>query len=211
MSSDVWSDIYVSPSPESGSALSGTGYIMELNGSSDVKRESSSSMSFTSFHSAEEWISSGCPKYNTSLSPAIGEVPPQPALYTANPSNPQDKTQRNKKESRKPLPSSRRQTRQRKLKASTRSSTPEPKAPCKKPAPLPCLPRGADRAARDEFLVKAKRAGRTYKEIRALGGFAEAESTLRGRFRMLTKRVEERLRKPVWADIDVSPAPLYSP
>jgi hypothetical protein len=57
--------------------------------------------------------------------------------------------------------------------------------------------------SRDDFLVRQKKAGLTYKEIKAQGGFSEAESTLRGRYRNLTKRKEERVRKPEWQDRDV--------
>lgn len=60
-------------------------------------------------------------------------------------------------------------------------------------------------SVKDDFLIKSKLAGMTYKEIRRKGGFTEAESTLRGRFRTLTKHKEARVRKPEWADIDVSP------
>ena len=56
----------------------------------------------------------------------------------------------------------------------------------------------------DQFLVDSKRRGMSYKAIRELGGFTEAESTLRGRYRTLTKRKEDRLRRPVWTDQDVS-------
>ncbi|KAK1765612.1 hypothetical protein QBC33DRAFT_454478, partial [Phialemonium atrogriseum] len=56
---------------------------------------------------------------------------------------------------------------------------------------------------RDDFLVRNKLAGMTYKEIRRKGGFAEAESTLRGRFRTLTKHKDARVRKPEWADDDL--------
>jgi hypothetical protein len=62
----------------------------------------------------------------------------------------------------------------------------------------------ADRSARDDFLVKHKQAGMTYKKIRRIGGFTEAESTLRGRYRTLTKSREARVRKPEWSDEDVS-------
>ena len=62
----------------------------------------------------------------------------------------------------------------------------------------------ATREAKDRFLVQHKVAGMTYKEIRIRGGFSEAESTLRGRFRTLTKSKEARVRKPDWAEIDVS-------
>ncbi|KAH9992380.1 hypothetical protein F4779DRAFT_631950 [Xylariaceae sp. FL0662B] len=61
----------------------------------------------------------------------------------------------------------------------------------------------AGRAAKDEYLVKSKLAGMTYREIRRHGNFTEAESTLRGRFRTLTKSKEERVRKPEWQDNDV--------
>lgn len=57
---------------------------------------------------------------------------------------------------------------------------------------------------RDEFLVRSKLAGMSYKEIRTKGNFTEAESTLRGRFRTLTKRKEQRVRKPQWQERDVS-------
>lgn len=82
----------------------------------------------------------------------------------------------------------------------TRASTPDP------PKPRPAPDSGsADRAAMDEFLVRSRLEGKSYREIRRLGGFTEAESTLRGRFRALTKRKEERVRRPEWSDIDVSP------
>ncbi|KAH8663538.1 hypothetical protein BGZ60DRAFT_69897 [Tricladium varicosporioides] len=58
--------------------------------------------------------------------------------------------------------------------------------------------------SRDDFLVKSKLAGMSYKEIRRKGGFSEAESTLRGRFRTLTKAKSARVRKPEWNDNDVS-------
>ena len=59
-------------------------------------------------------------------------------------------------------------------------------------------------ASKDEYLVQQKRAGLTYKEIKSRGQFVEAESTLRGRYRNLTKRKEERVRRPEWEDADVS-------
>lgn len=60
------------------------------------------------------------------------------------------------------------------------------------------------RDARDDFLVKSKMAGMSYKDIRLKGNFTEAESTLRGRFRTLTKQKAARVRKPEWSDNDVS-------
>ncbi|KAL3419603.1 hypothetical protein PVAG01_08101 [Phlyctema vagabunda] len=59
------------------------------------------------------------------------------------------------------------------------------------------------RGAKDEFLVKSKMAGMSYKEIRRQGKFTEAESTLRGRYRTLTKEKNARVRKPEWNDNDV--------
>lgn len=58
--------------------------------------------------------------------------------------------------------------------------------------------------SKDAFLVQCKRSGMSYKEIKEKGQFAEAESTLRGRFRTLTKRKEYRVRKPGWHGNDVS-------
>ncbi|KAI9736965.1 MAG: hypothetical protein M1834_000554 [Cirrosporium novae-zelandiae] len=56
---------------------------------------------------------------------------------------------------------------------------------------------------RDFLLVKWKGEGLSYKEIREKGGFHEAESTLRGRYRTITKPKEKRVRKPEWKEQDV--------
>jgi hypothetical protein len=69
----------------------------------------------------------------------------------------------------------------------------------------------SDRTSKDDFLVKQKQLGMTYKEIRRKGGFTEAESTLRGRYRTLTKVREARVRKPEWAEKDVSCIPGFLP
>ncbi|KAL9072648.1 MAG: hypothetical protein Q9157_005028 [Trypethelium eluteriae] len=58
-------------------------------------------------------------------------------------------------------------------------------------------------SSKDDYLVQQKQAGLTYKEIKLKGHFAEAESTLRGRYRNLTKRKEERVRRPEWEDRDI--------
>ncbi|KAJ5731439.1 uncharacterized protein N7483_005947 [Penicillium malachiteum] len=58
--------------------------------------------------------------------------------------------------------------------------------------------------ARNSLLVEWKRSGLSYKDIKRLGKFKEAESTLRGRFRTLTKAKEQRVRKPKWQEKDVS-------
>ena len=70
-----------------------------------------------------------------------------------------------------------------------------------------CAPRPD---AKDIFLVQSKLAGMSYREIRDRGNFTEAESTLRGRFRTLTKDKENRVRKPEWQERDVK-CPLFSP
>jgi hypothetical protein len=58
---------------------------------------------------------------------------------------------------------------------------------------------------KDQFLIESKLAGMSYREIREKGNFSEAESTLRGRFRTLTKEKGKRVRKPEWEDEDVVP------
>ncbi|TDZ23589.1 hypothetical protein Cob_v003532 [Colletotrichum orbiculare MAFF 240422] len=73
-----------------------------------------------------------------------------------------------------------------------------PQQPCVAP-----VPNASERSAKDEYLLKAKREGLTYREIRVKGNFSEAESTLRGRYRTLTKSKEERVRKPEWTDNDI--------
>ena len=60
------------------------------------------------------------------------------------------------------------------------------------------------RHAKDDFLVRSKRSGMSYRDIRCKGNFKEAESTLRGRYRTLTKCREQRVRKPQWHPKDVS-------
>ena len=60
------------------------------------------------------------------------------------------------------------------------------------------------RTSADDFLISSRLAGKSYKEIRREGKFSEAESTLRGRFRALTKHPAARVRKPEWEDNDVS-------
>jgi hypothetical protein len=55
---------------------------------------------------------------------------------------------------------------------------------------------------KDKFLISSRQDGLSYKEIKRRGGFKEAESTLRGRYRTLTKAPEQRRRKPTWSDGD---------
>ncbi|CAI7669450.1 unnamed protein product [Penicillium crustosum] len=56
---------------------------------------------------------------------------------------------------------------------------------------------------RNTFLIDCKRRGLSYKDIKRVGAFKEAESTLRGRYRTLTKSKEQRVRKPKWQDKDI--------
>lgn len=63
---------------------------------------------------------------------------------------------------------------------------------------------------KDALLLEGKRLGLSYKEIKRRGGFEEAESTLRGRYRSITKRKEERVRRPQWQPRDVSSSSCFS-
>ncbi|OQE36793.1 hypothetical protein PENCOP_c011G00126 [Penicillium coprophilum] len=56
---------------------------------------------------------------------------------------------------------------------------------------------------RNRFLINCKRRGLSYRDIKRVGGFTEAESTLRGRYRTLTKSKDQRVRKPKWHDKDI--------
>jgi hypothetical protein len=62
----------------------------------------------------------------------------------------------------------------------------------------------AQRRADDDILLEGKRNGLTYKEIRKKMAVKCAESTLRGRYRSLTKARKDRVRKPTWTANDVS-------
>ncbi|KAF2142026.1 uncharacterized protein K452DRAFT_358501 [Aplosporella prunicola CBS 121167] len=56
---------------------------------------------------------------------------------------------------------------------------------------------------KDALLVEWKNAGLSYKQIRERASFTEAESTLRGRYRNLTKARDQRVRKPLWLAEDI--------
>lgn len=62
---------------------------------------------------------------------------------------------------------------------------------------------GDFRRERDDFLLRCRRRGMSYKDIKRRGRFSEAESTLRGRIRILTKDKSERVRRPAWDANDV--------
>lgn len=59
-------------------------------------------------------------------------------------------------------------------------------------------------SSKNALLIEYKRRGLSYKDIKRMGNFREAESTLRGRFRTLTKSKDQRVRKPQWQERDVS-------
>lgn len=60
------------------------------------------------------------------------------------------------------------------------------------------------RKSKDQMLVNLKHRGYSYKDIKVIGQFEEAESTLRGRYRTLTKPKEARVRKPEWGDREIA-------
>lgn len=64
----------------------------------------------------------------------------------------------------------------------------------------------AQRAEEDKILLEGKQNGLTYKEIRKKMRTRVAESTLRGRYRSLTKERKDRVRRPIWTAKDVSTA-----
>jgi len=67
---------------------------------------------------------------------------------------------------------------------------------------------GNQDAQKDELLVRLRQEGKSYKEIMKMNIFNLEESTLRGRYRTLTKSKEQRLRKPAWDSQAVSlPSP----
>lgn len=92
------------------------------------------------------------------------------------------------------------------------SSSPFYSAAARNPS-LPTTPhrtdeRGNRDTTKDKLLIEAREKGLSYKDIKDMYGFTEAESTLRGRWRTLTKPKEERVRKPVWDNKAVG---LYLP
>lgn len=61
-----------------------------------------------------------------------------------------------------------------------------------------------ERTEKDLNLLRWKKEGLSYKEIKIRGNYMEAESTLRGRYRNLIKAKDKRVRKPTWRAKDVS-------
>ncbi|CAK7265986.1 hypothetical protein SEPCBS57363_001867 [Sporothrix epigloea] len=66
----------------------------------------------------------------------------------------------------------------------------------------PLMTSDSERARKDALLLQLRGEGYTYQEIRRRCHFTEAESTMRGRYRVLTKPKEERVRKPQWTAHD---------
>ena len=74
--------------------------------------------------------------------------------------------------------------------------------------PTPALGEGTRRdTTRDSELLTLRQSGLSYRQIKKDYGFKEAESTLRGRFRTLTKPKGSRVRKPGWGEETVSTSP----
>lgn len=62
----------------------------------------------------------------------------------------------------------------------------------------------AVRTERDRQIIEGRQQGLSYRQIREMHNMPEADSTLRGRYRTLIKKKEERVRRPVWRERDVS-------
>jgi hypothetical protein len=79
-------------------------------------------------------------------------------------------------------------------------------------SPVPIAPIGTKSSSPDgespvhitEELVSLRKAGLQYKTIKTILNLRAPVSTLRGRFRTLTKPKAQRVRKPVWTPADVS-------
>ncbi|KAF7949193.1 hypothetical protein EAE96_008361 [Botrytis aclada] len=59
------------------------------------------------------------------------------------------------------------------------------------------------KSEQNNFLIRSRQEGMSYKAIRSNGNFTAAESTLRGRFRTLTKDKKDRVRQPKWTENDI--------
>lgn len=64
-------------------------------------------------------------------------------------------------------------------------------------------PKTPEQEAKDKLLLDMRNQGLSYREIKRRGKFRETESTLRGRIRMLSRPLHERVRKPDWTRRDV--------
>ncbi|KAF2756416.1 hypothetical protein EJ05DRAFT_477571 [Pseudovirgaria hyperparasitica] len=80
----------------------------------------------------------------------------------------------------------------------------QPETPQTLPNPAKTLQPTAQRSSSDALILSLRAQGLTFRQIQAHGGFGIAESTLRGRYRALTKCKEERVREPRWMKGDIS-------
>ncbi|KAB5569926.1 hypothetical protein GE09DRAFT_691355 [Coniochaeta sp. 2T2.1] len=80
---------------------------------------------------------------------------------------------------------------------------PPPPPSLSTPPAVPITEENAHMSEKDRLLIHLKEQGMGYKDIQKKGGFTEAVSTLRGRYRTLTKPKEARVRKPAWSGRDV--------
>ncbi|KAG6091366.1 hypothetical protein E4U30_007092 [Claviceps sp. LM220 group G6] len=72
------------------------------------------------------------------------------------------------------------------------------------PSPVPTQPATTNtKEYQDQILMEDRRNGWSYKKIRTVRNFGVTESTLRGRYRNLTKSSHERPRSPTWTEKDV--------
>ena len=88
--------------------------------------------------------------------------------------------------------------------ASTDEATEDQQLPVASPAAAPEPASTVDTVKRNDLLLDLRNKGHSYKDIKRIGKFREAESTLRGRVRMLTKEKWERVRKPQWKPADLA-------
>lgn len=90
------------------------------------------------------------------------------------------------------------------------SSTMEYASPATDSTSPPAIspPANDGQQTRDEFLIRCRQNNISYKDIKERGGFEQSVSTLRGRYRNLTKGKQDRLRKPKWTPKDVREAPF---
>ena len=65
-----------------------------------------------------------------------------------------------------------------------------------------------ERQRKGAILLKLRKQGLSYKEIKKRTGWSEADSTLRGMVRVLSRPAHERVRKPLWKRADVCYFPM---
>ncbi|KAI5465366.1 hypothetical protein BGZ63DRAFT_102856 [Mariannaea sp. PMI_226] len=68
---------------------------------------------------------------------------------------------------------------------------------------------GSDVAQGRAVLYMGRAFGFTYPVIRIMARFRQSDSTLRGNWRTMTQRAEDRVRAPQWTETDVSSSPCF--